>query len=75
MEPRRAKGVSSMFLSPPRRQPICWRARETEVREWHDARKMNYPRSTLVKWDASFGKLEGPAQPGWGAAESGKPVN
>ena len=39
-----------------------WREREKKVREWHDARLMNYPRSLAVTWDTSFEQLDAPAR-------------
>jgi tetratricopeptide (TPR) repeat protein len=39
-----------------------WRAGETKLRLWHDARLMNYPRNVLVTWDTSFEQLDAPAR-------------
>ena len=34
-----------------------WKAHEEKVRTWHDATRMNYPRSIAVTWDTSFEQL------------------
>ncbi len=35
-----------------------WRGHERKVRTWHDADRMQYPRSIAVTWDTSFEQLE-----------------